>query len=53
MTLYGRRVRKLSRLSQDRVADICTYAGEIVQNIKVVQSFTREKEETKAFASEV
>ena len=53
MMLYGRRVRKLSRLSQDRVADIGTYAGEIVQNIKVVQSFTREKEETKAFGQEV
>jgi ATP-binding cassette subfamily B protein len=53
MILYGRKVRKLSRLSQDRVADIGTYAGEIVQNIKVVQSFTHEKEETKAFAQEV
>ena len=53
MILYGRRVRKLSRLSQDRVADIGTYAGEIVQNIKVVQSFTREAEETTAFGLEV
>jgi len=53
MILYGRKVRKLSRLSQDRVADIGTYAGEIVQNIKVVQSFTREAEETKAFGEEV
>ena len=53
MILYGRRVRKLSRLSQDRVADIGTYAGEIVQNIKVVQSFTREAEETTAFGKEV
>ena len=53
MILYGRKVRKLSRLSQDRVADIGTYAGEIVQNIKVVQSFTREAEETTAFGIEV
>ena len=53
MMWYGRRVRKLSRLSQDRVADIGTYAGEIVQNIKIVQSFTREQEETKAFGAEV
>lgn len=52
MILYGRRVQ-LSRLSQDRVADIGTYAGEIVQNIKVVQSFTREAEETTAFGIEV
>jgi len=53
MMIYGRRVRKLSRLSQDRVADIGTYAGEIVQNIKIVQSFTREQEESQAFGREV
>ena len=53
MMWYGKRVRKLSRLSQDRVADIGTYAGEIVQNIKVVQSFTREQQETNAFGQEV
>ena len=53
MLIYGRRLRSLSRKSQDRVADIGTYAGEIVQNIKVVQSFTREPEESKAFSIEV
>ena len=53
MLIYGRRLRSLSRQSQDRVADIGTYAGEIVQNIKVVQSFTREPEESKAFSIEV
>ena len=53
MIIYGRRLRSLSRQSQDRVADIGTYAGEIVQNIKVVQSFTREHEESKAFSIEV
>ena len=53
MIIYGRRLRSLSRQSQDRVADIGTYAGEIVQNIKVVQSFTREPEESKAFSFEV
>ena len=53
MIIYGRSLRSLSRQSQDRVADIGTYAGEIVQNIKVVQSFTREPEESKAFSIEV
>jgi len=53
MAIYGRRLRSLSRKSQDTVADIGTYAGEIVQNIKVVQSFTREPEEAIAFSSEV
>ena len=53
MAIYGRRLRSLSRKSQDTVADIGTYAGEIVQNIKVVQSFTREPEESQAFSAEV
>ena len=53
MAIYGRRLRALSRKSQDTVADIGTYAGEIVQNIKVVQSFTREPEESIAFKNEV
>ena len=53
MAIYGRRLRTLSRKSQDTVADIGTYAGEIVQNIKVVQSFTREPEESNAFSIEV
>ena len=53
MAIYGRRLRTLSRKSQDTVADIGTYAGEIVQNIKIVQSFTREPEESNAFSVEV
>ncbi len=53
MAIYGRRLRSLSRKSQDTVADIGTYAGEIVQNIKVVKSFTREPEESQAFSAEV
>jgi len=53
MMMYGRRVRSLSRQSQDTVAEVGTYAGEIVQNIKVVQGFTRETEEALAFSGEV
>jgi len=51
--LFGKRVRSLSRESQDTIADVGTYAGEIIQQIKTVQSFTREAEEKKAFAEEV
>ncbi len=51
--LLGRRVRELSRRSQDSVADVGSYAGEIIQNIKTVQSYTREPEEQRAFAGEV
>lgn len=51
--LYGRRVRKLSKASQDSIADVGTYAGEIIQHIKTVQSYTREGHEKQAFADEV
>lgn len=51
--IFGRKVRKLSRDSQDTIADVGTYAGEILQQIKTVQSYTREKTEQLAFANEV
>ncbi|KZZ58838.1 ABC transporter ATP-binding protein [Oleiphilus sp. HI0125] len=51
--MFGRRVRKLSRASQDSIADVGSYAGEIVRNIKTVQGFTRENYERAAFDKEV
>ena len=51
--IYGRRVRALSRRSQDSIANVGSYAGEIIQNIKTVQSYTREPEEKAAFKKEV
>lgn len=53
MMIFGRKVRTLSRKSQDSIADIGTYAGEIIQNIKVVQSYTHEEQEKSAFGDEV
>jgi ATP-binding cassette subfamily B protein len=53
MMIYGRKVRKLAASSQDAIADVGTYAGEIIQNIKVVQSYTHEEKEQHAFANEV
>ncbi len=53
MIFFGKKVRDLARKSQDSIADIGTYAGEIIQNIKVVQSYTRESQEKNAFSSEV
>jgi ATP-binding cassette subfamily B protein len=44
--LIGRRVRKLSRASQDRIADTSGIAGEILNAIPVVQSYTQESAET-------
>ena len=52
MLIFGRKVRKLASSSQDAIADISTYAGEIIQNIKVVQSFSHEAREKAAFAEE-
>ncbi|NQY64170.1 MAG: ATP-binding cassette domain-containing protein [Alteromonadaceae bacterium] len=50
---YGRKVRRLASSSQDAIADIATYAGEIIQNIKVVQSYTHENSERNSFDTEV
>ncbi|WP_022943924.1 ABC transporter transmembrane domain-containing protein [Pseudoalteromonas ruthenica] len=53
MKLFGRRVRKLASSSQDAIADISTYAGEVMQNIKTVHSFNRQAMEQNAFNGEV
>jgi len=53
MIFFGRRVRDLASSSQDAIADISTYAGEIIQNIKVVQSYNHETLEEQAFGGEV
>ena len=39
---FGRKVKKLSRDSQDKIATVGAWAGESLQHIKVVQAFTRE-----------
>jgi ATP-binding cassette subfamily B protein len=49
--LIGRRVRRLSRASQDRIADTSGIAGEVLNAIPVVQSFTQETAEANRFAS--
>jgi ATP-binding cassette subfamily B protein len=46
---FGRRVRKLSRASQDRVADSSAIAAEVLNAIPVVQSYTAEGREAKRF----
>ncbi|KEQ11775.1 ABC transporter transmembrane domain-containing protein [Endozoicomonas numazuensis] len=38
----GRRIRKLSSESQEKVADAGAWVGESLQNLKVVQAFNRE-----------
>ena len=51
--VFGRRVRRLSNESQDSIASVGSYAGEVIQHIRVVQSYTREQFETEAFDREV
>jgi ATP-binding cassette subfamily B protein len=43
MIIFGRRVRRLSRDSQDRVADTSGLAGETLNAIQTVQAFTLEE----------
>ena len=46
---FGRRVRKLSRASQDRVADSSAIAAEVLNAIPVVQSHVAEAREARRF----
>jgi ATP-binding cassette, subfamily B, bacterial len=46
---FGRRVRKLSRASQDRVADSSAIAAEVLNAIPVVQSFVQQGREAARF----
>ena len=48
---FGRRVRKLSRASQDRVADSSAIAAEVLNAIPIVQSYTAEDREATRFAA--
>ncbi len=47
----GRRVRRLSRASQDRVADSSAIAAEILNAIPTVQSYAREPDESRRFTA--
>jgi ATP-binding cassette subfamily B protein len=53
IVVFGRRVRKLSRDSQDRIADASAMAGEILNAMPTVQAFTHEKIEATRFGASV
>ncbi|MHB1173955.1 MAG: ABC transporter transmembrane domain-containing protein [Sulfuriferula sp.] len=53
IVFFGRRVRKLSRDSQDRIADASAMAGEILNAIPTVQAFTHEGMESGRFTDSV
>lgn len=50
---YGRKVRALSRQSQDSMADVGSYAGEAIEQIKTVQSYSQESQQQALFATQV
>ncbi len=49
--VYGRRVRRLSRASQDRVADLSAHAEESLGAIRTVQAFGQEPRDVGRFAA--
>jgi ATP-binding cassette subfamily B protein len=48
---FGRRVRRLSRASQDRVADSSAIAAEVLNAVPVVQSYIQEEREATRFTA--
>ena len=48
---FGRRVRRLSRASQDRVADSSAIAAEVLNAVPVVQSYVQQQREAARFAT--
>ena len=50
---FGRRIRTISRTSQDRVADIGAMVAETLGAMKIVQAFNQEAREAARFATSV
>ena len=51
--LLGRRVRRLSRAGQDRIADVSVYVDEALHEIRTVQAYTHEAHAKHAFGERV
>jgi ATP-binding cassette subfamily B protein len=51
--LFGRRVRALSRQTQDRVADVGSYVGEALGQIKTVQAYNHQAQDKTRFGATV
>ncbi len=49
--LFGRRVRKLSRNSQDKLADTGAMAGEVLNAMEIVQAYGREPYEVSRYSN--
>jgi ATP-binding cassette subfamily B protein len=53
IVVFGRRIRAVSRSSQDRIADVGAYVTEVLSAMKIVQSFGQERRESERFAGVV
>jgi len=51
--LFGRRVRRLSRATQDRIADVSTHIDESLHEIRTVQSYGHEDQDREQFGARV
>ncbi|MGB5451614.1 MAG: ABC transporter transmembrane domain-containing protein, partial [Sedimenticolaceae bacterium] len=51
--LLGRRVRRLSRISQDRIADVASRIDEVLYGIRTVQAFRHEEADRRAYGEQV
>ncbi|GAB5501270.1 MAG: hydrophobic compound transporter HcuC [Pseudohongiellaceae bacterium] len=50
---FGRRVRRLSRSSQDEIANVGAYVGESIQQIKTVKAYNHEEDDRSRFSGHV
>ncbi|MCX9147543.1 ABC transporter transmembrane domain-containing protein [Erythrobacter sp. WG] len=53
IVFFGRKIRAVSRTSQDRIADVGAYVTEVLSAMKIVQSFGQERREGERFAAVV
>jgi ATP-binding cassette subfamily B protein len=53
IVMFGRRVRRLSRASQDRVADLGSYVDETLHEIRTVQAYGHEAADRRAFGGRI
>jgi ATP-binding cassette subfamily B protein len=53
IVVFGRRVRRLARASQDRVADLGSYVDEALHEIRTVQAYGHEGEDRRLFGARI
>lgn len=53
IVFFGRRVRKLARASQDRIADLGSYVDEALHEVRTVQAYGHEAEDRRLFGERI